>query len=181
MTCDADNLPALVDSNGKPLTEKQSLFLDHLLNSTNGNVQEAMKMAGYDGRTRMVSVILPLQEHIQRIAKALLVSHSIRAVNTVVATMDDPTQPGRKIALDASKEILNRGGLATPTGNDRDNNGGGPSNDRHVIILPPKGASVRIDHDGAVNIRENDDDNMKIVEHTADSGGLPPGCGGNNE
>jgi hypothetical protein len=117
----------------KELNEKQQLFLDNLFEN-GGNLRQAAEDAGYNPKSTTYLRNALADEIIER-SKSLMAGHAVKAVNRLVATIDDDgSEPRAEIRLKAAEALLNRIGLGkqeTINHNVQAVHG--------VVLLPPKG------------------------------------------
>lgn len=118
----------------KTLTHKQRAFLSFLGGEAQGDIREAMTMAGYSTNTRPEEVVGSLSEEIIEISNKLISTNSVKAVSKLLGILDNPNKPGTKEVLAAAKELLDRAGIFK----DRNNNTGTVIKTDNVFILPAK-------------------------------------------
>lgn len=94
------------------LTNMQKIFLDALYEDAKGDVKQAMKIAGYAASTPISHVIEPLAEEIVKRGQAFMSAHVPKATLRMLKIIDDASELGSAVSLAASKEVLDRGGLA---------------------------------------------------------------------
>lgn len=96
----------------KELTEKQQAFVDALFGDAKGNMNEALRMAGYAKGTASSTVIdsIPAGELEERVRK-LQAKQAMRALFAVQEILEDPTDLGNREKLAAAKDILDRNGF----------------------------------------------------------------------
>lgn len=130
----------LLPQNRKPrqLNEKQEAFLDALFDN-GGNFKAAAVTAGYsEGSTKWLRTSLS-EEIIER-SKHVMAGHAVKAINRLVATIDDDgSEPRAEVRLRAAEALLNRIGLGkqeTINHNVQAVHG--------VVLLPPK-KEIQID------------------------------------
>jgi hypothetical protein len=85
------------------------------LEPAKGNIREAMRAAGYSDDTAISEVVNSLHEEIEALAKNIMSRNSVKAVVSVVDTIDNPMRPGTMNALAAAKELLDRVGMVKKT------------------------------------------------------------------
>ena len=115
-----------------PLSDKQAKFLDELFDN-GGNTKAAAVAAGYaEGSGNWLRERLS-EEIIER-SKHVMAAHAVKAVNRIVATIDDDgSEPRAEVRLRAAEALLNRIGLGkqeTINHNVQAVHG--------VVLLPPK-------------------------------------------
>lgn len=94
------------------LTEKQQKFLDVLFDEANGDVLTAKKLAGYADNNSTTEIVKALKEEIVEVTQLFMARNGPRAAMSLVSGMVDPTELGMKEKLSASKDLLDRIGLA---------------------------------------------------------------------
>lgn len=114
------------------LTEQQKAFLRYLGEEANGKVRVAMDMAGYSKNTSTGDVIKALQDEILQVAKDKLTGGSVKAVEHMLALLDNPNHLNARTTISVAKEILDRVGIVKQEQITVNNETGG------VVILPPK-------------------------------------------
>ena len=116
----------------KKLTDRQEAFLDALLGEAQGNVRQAMRIAGYSDATRINEAIAPIKDEIVDQASMMLASNAPKAVLGIIGVLDDPSAMGARNAVAAAREVLDRSGLVKKEQVEVKGPEGG------VFILPPK-------------------------------------------
>lgn len=116
----------------KKLTEQQQAFLKYLGEEANGKIRPAMDMAGYSKNTSPSEIISALQDEIIQIAKDKLTGGSVKAVEHMLALLDNPNHLNARTTISVAKEILDRVGIVKQEQITVNNETGG------VVILPPK-------------------------------------------
>ena len=116
----------------KKLTDRQEAFLDALLGEAQGNVRQAMRIAGYSDATRINEAIAPIKDEIVDRASMMLASNAPKAVLGIIGVLDDPSAMGARNAVAAAREVLDRSGLVKKEQVEVKGPKGG------VFILPPK-------------------------------------------
>ena len=96
----------------RQLTEKQQKFLDVLFDEAGGNVVMAKQLAGYSSNNSTTEIIRSLKEEIMEITQLYMARNAPVAAMSLVSGMVDPTELGMKEKLSASKDLLDRIGLA---------------------------------------------------------------------
>lgn len=115
----------------RELTEKQTAFLDVLFDGANGDVREAMRLAGYSDNTTLNEVCTSLKEEIIEATTKYLSRSAPRAATGMVNVLIEPTQLGSKEKLAAAKEVLDRVGIVKTEKMELAASGG-------IALLPPK-------------------------------------------
>jgi hypothetical protein len=131
----------------KKYNDQQLLFLGYLGSEAKGDIDEAMKMAGYAPSSKG-HIVKTLKMEIIEVASDMLASNSIKAARSVVSLLDNPTNPGAVTILKAASAILDRAGV-------------GGSGDVTVkvpqgglIILPAKGARPVVEEKESEDVKE---------------------------
>jgi hypothetical protein len=114
------------------LTPKEELFLEVLFSEAQGDVQQAMELAGFNKTTSKQQLVSKLKEEILDAAKINLAGTSPLAIMGLINVLQDPTHPGAKNKLNAAKEILDRVGVVKEEKKTID------VNNRVMFILPAK-------------------------------------------
>jgi|DEB0MinimDraft_6_1074348.scaffolds.fasta_scaffold48842_3 hypothetical protein len=91
-------------------TEKQIAFLDAMAGEAKGNINQAIKLAGY-GAVSHRDVVPYLQDELIAIAEYILAYNGAKAAFGMVGVLDDPTALGAKNSVAAAKEVLDRIGI----------------------------------------------------------------------
>lgn len=116
----------------KPLTEQQQKFIDVLFTEANGNLRQAMRMAGYSEGHSTSSIAKTLKEEIVEATQLYLALHAPKAAVAMVNAIDDPTELGLKEKMNAAKDLMDRAGLVKTEKVQVESNSGG------VMLLPAK-------------------------------------------
>ena len=95
----------------KELTDRQEVFLDCLFDEANGNLREAMRIAGYSANTKTSSVLRTLQDQIIDRTQMYLAANGPMAAMAMTGVLTDPTALGNRDRIAASREILDRTGI----------------------------------------------------------------------
>lgn len=115
-------------------TEQQLVFLRALGEETRGDIRRAMDIAGYSKTTSSTDMVNSLGAEMAKVAYSILAAHGTKAAWALVGVLDDPTKMGTDNVLKATKEILDRTGLAKKD----DGPDSGPKTVQNVFILPEK-------------------------------------------
>ena len=91
-------------------TEKQLAFMEAMAGDAKGNINQAIKMAGYGAVTHR-DVVPYLQDELIAIAEHILAYNAPKAAFGMVGVLDDPTALGAKNSVAAAKEVLDRVGI----------------------------------------------------------------------
>ncbi len=118
----------------KKYTDQQLLFLGYLGAEAKGDIDEAMKMAGYAPSSKG-SVVKNLKMEIIEVASDMLGANSIKAARSVISLLDNPTHPGATTILKAAASVLDRAGVGRQDDITMKIPAGG------LIILPAKGVN----------------------------------------
>ena len=129
---DVENLVDDSNSLSNGLTPKEELFLEVLFSEAQGDVQQAMELAGFNKTTSKQQLVSKLKEEILDAAKINLAGTSPLAIMGLINVLQDPTHPGAKNKLNAAKEILDRVGVVKEEKKTID------VNNRVMFILPAK-------------------------------------------
>lgn len=124
----------------KVYTEQQQLFLDALA-PCGGKIRAAMTVAGFSKDTSERYIINILHEEIVEIANKLLAASAVQAACALTEVLDNPENLGNAHKINASKEILDRGGVIKKSTDDLStgkNTGG-------ILILPAKKMKVTVE------------------------------------
>lgn len=95
----------------KKLTEMQESFLSFLFGEAEGNVRQAMELAGYSRTTKPSDVLPSLSDEISSRAAKHLSAASARAVFSLISVLDSPHQNGAGNRIKAASQILDRAGI----------------------------------------------------------------------
>lgn len=115
----------------RKLTDKQTLFLDFLV-ETKGNAAEAAKLAGY--QSSHYHLLKSLKEEVLDITQQILAQSAPKAAFKLLEIMDSDkpiAQAGNK--LQAAQSVLDRVGVVKSERLDITHNGGGG-----IFLLPEK-------------------------------------------
>lgn len=96
---------------GRQLTEKQQIFLDVLYEEAQGDVRQAMRIAGYSENTPSKEVTTALAEQITDLTHKFIAQTSTKAIYSMYQVMTDPVQLGNKEKMAAAKDLLDRAGF----------------------------------------------------------------------
>jgi hypothetical protein len=116
----------------KEYSEKQQAFLDCLMGEAQGNIRNAMNIAGYASTTKLSDVVNPLKDEIVERASLMLAMNAPKAAYGIINVLEDPSSLGARNAISAAREVLDRSGLVKKEQIEVNNTGGG------MFILPPK-------------------------------------------
>lgn len=114
------------------LTPKEELFLEVLFAEANGDMTLAMELAGFSKTTSKQQLASKLKEEILESSKTYLASSAPLAVMSIINVLNDPTHPGAKNRISASKEVLDRIGVVKEEKKTID------VNNRVMFVLPAK-------------------------------------------
>jgi phage terminase small subunit len=116
----------------KELTEQQKRFLEVLFADANGNINQAMKMAGFSEGYSRRQLTNSLKEEIIEATQLYIAMAAPKAAVAMINAIDDPTELGLKEKMSAAKDLLDRAGLVKTEKVHVESNTGG------VMILPAK-------------------------------------------
>jgi len=119
----------------KKYTDKELLFLGYLSAEAKGDIDEAMKLAGYAPGSKS-HVLKTLKMEIIEVASNILASNTIKAAKKVAELLDNPTNPGATTIIKSAQQILDRAGITAQDGLNMKIPQGG------IIILPAKGKKI---------------------------------------
>lgn len=100
---------------GRTLTEHQTKFLDALGGEAQGNIQLALKLAGYAEGTSARDVTKSLREEILEVTLNLLAMNAPRAAAHLLQLLEDPNTPGATTKLKVIQDLLDRTGVVKKT------------------------------------------------------------------
>jgi len=115
------------------------MFLDALA-PCGGKIRAAMTVAGFSKDTSERYVINLLHEEIVEIANKLLAASAVEAAVSLVGVLAEPERLGNAHTINASKEILDRGGVLKKSTDDVKVQGTGG-----ILILPAKRQRITIE------------------------------------
>lgn len=113
-------------------TEMQEAFMEALLGEAQGDIRQAMTLAGYSENTKVKEVVGPLKEEILNRTNMMMALNAPKAAFGMVNVLNDPTALGARNQINAAKEVLDRVGLVKKEQVQVTATGGG------MFILPPK-------------------------------------------
>jgi len=126
-------------SKKKEMTERQELFLEALCGEAQGNIRQAMRIAGYSDNTTIHEAVNPIRDEIVERASMMLAMNAPRATFSMLGVLDDPGAMGARNAVAAAREILDRSGIVKKDQVEVKGPEGG------IFILPPKQSEPSID------------------------------------
>jgi hypothetical protein len=115
----------------KELTEQQKRFLEVLFADANGNINQAMKMAGFSEGYSRRQLTNSLREEIIEATQLYIAMAAPKAAVAMIAAIDDPTELGLKEKMSAAKDLLDRAGLVKTEKVQVESTGG-------IMVLPAK-------------------------------------------
>lgn len=124
-----------------PLTEMQEAFLEALVGDANGNVRQAMRMAGYSDNTRPNNVLEPLRDEIINRTMLMLAYNAPKAALGLVGVLNDPSAMGARNSVAAAAQVLDRVGIVKKEQIEVKAEGS------TMFILPPKSVPVNDESD----------------------------------
>jgi len=122
-------------------TEKQLAILEAMEGEAKGNINQAIKIAGY-GNVSHRDVVPYLQDELIAIAEYILAYNGAKAAFGMVGVLDDPTALGAKNSVAAAKEVLDRIGIVKKEKLEVSTDEGSG-----LFILPAKRADETADED----------------------------------
>lgn len=115
----------------KELTEQHKRFLEVLFADANGNINQAMRMAGFSEGYSRRSLTNYLKEEIIEATQLYIAMAAPKAAVAMIAAIDDPTELGLKEKMSAAKDLLDRAGLVKTEKVQVESTGG-------IMVLPAK-------------------------------------------
>jgi hypothetical protein len=115
----------------KELTEQHKRFLEVLFADANGNINHAMKMAGFSEGYSRRSLTNYLKEEIIEATQLYIAMAAPKAAVAMINAIDDPTELGLKEKMSAAKDLLDRAGLVKTEKVQVESTGG-------IMVLPAK-------------------------------------------
>ena len=115
----------------KELTEQHKRFLEVLFADANGNINQAMRMAGFSEGYSRRSLTNYLKEEIIEATQLYIAMAAPKAAVAMINAIDDPTELGLKEKMSAAKDLLDRAGLVKTEKVQVESTGG-------VMVLPAK-------------------------------------------
>lgn len=142
----------------KQLTDKQKLFLDALFEvddslypSEHKRLCAIAKMAGYAEGTDPYGILKGLSEEVVARTTEFLALHAPKSAKSMVKIQENPTMLGAKNLLDASKEIMDRGGVVK-----QDKPDSAADTPNSILVV---GTKIKVDLDDPNNVIIEDDRN----------------------
>ena len=115
----------------KELTEQHKRFLEVLFADAGGNINVAMRMAGFSEGYSRRSLTNYLKEEIIEATQLYIAMAAPKAAVAMIAAIDDPTELGLKEKMSAAKDLLDRAGLVKTEKVHVESTGG-------IMVLPAK-------------------------------------------
>ena len=115
----------------KELTEQHKRFLEVLFTDANGNINAAMRMAGFSEGYSRRSLTNYLKEEIIEATQLYIAMAAPKAAVAMINAIDDPTELGLKEKMSAAKDLLDRAGLVKTEKVQVESTGG-------IMVLPAK-------------------------------------------
>jgi hypothetical protein len=115
----------------KELTEQHKRFLEVLFADANGNINAAMRMAGFSEGYSRRSLTNYLKEEIIEATQLYIAMAAPKAAVAMINAIDDPTELGLKEKMSAAKDLLDRAGLVKTEKVQVESTGG-------IMVLPAK-------------------------------------------
>jgi len=117
----------------KELTDQHKRFLEVLFNEAGGNINHAMRMAGFSEGYSRRSLTNYLKEEIIEATQLYIAMAAPKAAVAMIGAIDDPTELGLKEKMSAAKDLLDRAGLVKTEKVQVESTGG-------IMVLPAKEA-----------------------------------------
>lgn len=115
----------------KELTEQHKRFLEVLFSDAGGNINQAMRMAGFSEGYSRRSLTNYLKEEIIEATQLYIAMAAPKAAVAMINAIDDPTELGLKEKMSAAKDLLDRAGLVKTEKVQVESTGG-------IMVLPAK-------------------------------------------
>jgi len=115
----------------KELTEQHKRFLEVLFTDAGGNINQAMRMAGFSEGYSRRSLTNYLKEEIIEATQLYIAMAAPKAAVAMINAIDDPTELGLKEKMSAAKDLLDRAGLVKTEKVQVESTGG-------IMVLPAK-------------------------------------------
>jgi hypothetical protein len=115
----------------KELTDQHKRFLEVLFADANGNINHAMRMAGFSEGYSRRSLTNYLKEEIIEATQLYIAMAAPKAAVAMINAIDDPTELGLKEKMSAAKDLLDRAGLVKTEKVQVESTGG-------IMVLPAK-------------------------------------------
>lgn len=115
----------------KELTDQHKRFLEVLFTDAGGNINQAMRMAGFSEGYSRRSLTNYLKEEIIEATQLYIAMAAPKAAVAMINAIDDPTELGLKEKMSAAKDLLDRAGLVKTEKVQVESTGG-------IMVLPAK-------------------------------------------
>ena len=115
----------------KELTEQHKRFLEVLFSDAGGNINQAMRMAGFSEGYSRRSLTNYIKEEIIEATQLYIAMAAPKAAVAMINAIDDPTELGLKEKMSAAKDLLDRAGLVKTEKVQVESTGG-------IMVLPAK-------------------------------------------
>lgn len=115
----------------KEITEQHKRFLEVLFSDANGNINAAMRMAGFSEGYSRRTLTNYLKEEIIEATQLYIAMAAPKAAVAMINAIDDPTELGLKEKMSAAKDLLDRAGLVKTEKVQVESTGG-------IMVLPAK-------------------------------------------
>jgi phage terminase small subunit len=115
----------------KELTEQHKRFLEVLFSDAGGNINQAMRMAGFSEGYSRRTLTNYLKEEIIEATQLYIAMAAPKAAVAMINAIDDPTELGLKEKMSAAKDLLDRAGLVKTEKVQVESTGG-------IMVLPAK-------------------------------------------
>lgn len=116
------------------LTPREEKFLEVLFTEAKGDVDYAMKLAGFGSTDSKAVTIKKLYKEIQKRSQEFIAASTPQAIIHLLSLFHEPNTPGSKTIIAAAKEVLDRGGVVKEDVTSAENN----ITAKNVFILPAK-------------------------------------------
>jgi len=96
----------------RDLSAQEYMFLEYLFDGdTVRHPKEAKKLAGYDDAYPLGKVLDNVSEELIKRCDKYLTAYGPKAIAGLLSIINDPTEPGAKIKLQAITDLLDRAGI----------------------------------------------------------------------
>lgn len=115
----------------KEITEQHKRFLEVLFTEAKGNINVAVRLAGFSEGYSRRSLTNYLKEEIIEATQLYIAMAAPKAAVAMINAIDDPTELGLKEKMSAAKDLLDRAGLVKTDKVQVESTGG-------IMVLPAK-------------------------------------------
>lgn len=115
----------------KEITEQHKRFLEVLFTEAKGNINVAVRLAGFSEGYSRRSLTNYLKEEIIEATQLYIAMAAPKAAVAMINAIDDPTELGLKEKMSAAKDLLDRAGLVKTEKVQVESTGG-------IMVLPAK-------------------------------------------